>query len=91
MRVIEPALSDKVLFNPGMGLYLAGGSRLRYQPPADAWALSLCDIVYFRPDWNDLEAEGPGAGFDAYFGPIFDFWVEQRGKQDDPRGAIALP
>lgn len=81
MRVIEPAISDDVLFNPGMGLYLAGGSRLRYQPPADAWALSLCDIVYFRPDWNDLEADGPGAGFDAYFGPIFDFWVEQRGKR----------
>ena len=28
MRVIEPALSDDVLFNPGMGLYLAGGSGL---------------------------------------------------------------
>ena len=81
MRAIEPALSDDILFNPGMGLYLAGGSGLRYQPEADAWALSLCDIVYFRPDWNELEADGPGAGFDAYFGPIFDFWVKQRGKR----------
>jgi hypothetical protein len=71
MRVIEPALSDDVLFNPGMGLYLAGGSRLSYQPPADAWVLSLCDIVYFRPDWNHLEADGPAAGFDDYFDPIF--------------------
>ncbi len=81
MREVEPTITDDVLFNPGMGLYLAGGNRLGYQPPADAWALSLCDIVYFRPDWNDLEAEGPGKGFDAYFGPIFDFWVGQRGKR----------
>ena len=81
MRLVEPALSDNILFNPGMGLYLAGGSRLSYQPPADAWVLSLCDIVYFRPVWNDLEADGPGAGFDAYFRPIFDFWVNHRGKR----------
>lgn len=81
MRVIEPALTDDILFNPGMGLYLAGGSGLRYQPPADAWALALCDTVYFRPDWNELESEGPGTGFQAYFGPIFDFWVKQRGKR----------
>jgi hypothetical protein len=81
MRLVEPALSDNILFNPGMGLYLAGGCRLSYQPPADAWALSLCDIVYFRPVWNDLEADGPGTGLDAYFRPIFDFWVHQRGKR----------
>jgi hypothetical protein len=81
MRVVEPALANDVLFNPGMGLYLAGGSGLRYQPSTDAWALSLCDIVYFRPDWNDLEADGPGTGFDAYFGPIFDFWCNRHGKR----------
>lgn len=80
-RQITPALSDAVLFNPGMGLYMAGGSGLGYKPEPDAWILSLCDIVYFRPTWNDLEAEGPGAGFDAYFEPIFDFWVRQRGKR----------
>ncbi len=80
-RAIIPALSDAVLFNPGMGLYLAGGSGLGYQPEPDARVLSLCDIVYFRPTWNDLEADGPGAGFDAYFDPIFDFWVWQRGKR----------
>jgi len=81
LRTIEPEMSEELLFNPGMRLYLAGGSGLRYQPAADAWALSLCDIVYFRPDWNDLEADGPGAGFDTYFDPIFDFWVKQRGKR----------
>jgi hypothetical protein len=52
-------LSEEILFNPGMGLYLAGGSRAGSQPSADAWALSLCDILYFRPGWNDLEADGP--------------------------------
>jgi hypothetical protein len=81
LRQITPALSDAVLFNGGMGLYLAGGARLGYKPQPDAWVLSLCDIVYFRPTWNDLEEEGPGAGFDKYFDPIFGFWVRQRGKR----------
>ena len=80
-RQITPTLSEAALFNPGMGLYLAGGGGLGYKPKPDAWVLSLCDIVYFRPTWNDLEAEGPGAGFDAYFEPIFDFWVRQQGKR----------
>jgi len=81
-RNITPTRSDAVLFNPGMGLYMAGGSGLgSYTPEPDAWVLSLCDIVYFRPTWNDLEADGPGTGFDAYFQPIFDFWVRQRGKR----------
>jgi len=80
-RQVTPSSSDAVLFNPGMGLYLAGGSGLSYRPEPDAWILSLCDIVYFRPTWNDLEADGPGAGFDEYFRPILDFWVHQRGKR----------
>ena len=77
MRAIQPSLSQDILFNPGMGLYLAGGGGLTYQPAADAWPLSLCDIVYFRPGWCDLEADGPGAGLAAYFEPIFDFWVKR--------------
>ena len=81
LRMVEPPPSRDVLFNPGMGLYLAGGSKLRYQPPPDAWALSLCDIVYFRPVWSDLEEQGPASDYDAYFDPIFDFWVNQRGKR----------
>ncbi|MHC4629247.1 MAG: DUF4832 domain-containing protein, partial [Planctomycetota bacterium] len=78
---VTPPLCDEVLFNPGMGLYMAGGSGLGYKPEPDAWLLSVCDIVYFRPTWNDLEADGPGSGFDKYFKPIFDFWVRQRGKR----------
>jgi hypothetical protein len=80
-RQVTPSLSDAVLFNPGMGLYMAGGSGLGYKPEPDAWLLSVCDIVYFRPTWNDLEADGPNTGFDEYFEPIFDFWVRQRGKR----------
>lgn len=80
-REIAPELSDAGLFNPGMGLCLAGGSKLGYQPPPDAWVLKLADIVYFRPTWDDLEAGGAGVGFEAYFKPIFDFWVKERGKR----------
>jgi hypothetical protein len=56
-REFTPTLSDAVLFNAGMGLYLAGGSGLSYKTEPDAWGLSLADIVYFRPSWNDLEAD----------------------------------
>jgi len=36
MREVEPAVCDDVLFNPGTGLYLAGGSGLQYEPAAIA-------------------------------------------------------
>ena len=39
------------------------------------------DIIYFRPVWADLEEAGPGSGFDAYFQPIFNFWVKKLGKR----------
>lgn len=80
-RQVTPSLSDEVLFNSGMGLYMAGGSGLAYKPEQHAWLLSACDIVYFRPTWNDLETDGPNTGFDKYFEPILDFWVRQRGKR----------
>jgi hypothetical protein len=80
-RQVAPSLSDEVLSNPGMGFYMAGGSGLGYKPKPDAWLLSVCDIVYFRPTWNDLEEDGPEAGFEKYFEPIFEFWVRQRGKR----------
>ncbi|TWU31182.1 hypothetical protein [Novipirellula artificiosorum] len=64
-----------------MGLYLAGGGGLDYQPSVETWPLSVADIVYFRPTWNKLEEDGHGKGFEAYFEPIFDFWVRRRGKR----------
>ncbi len=81
LRAVRPELTDAVLFNPGMGLYLAGGERLGYQPSPDAWVFKMADIVYFRPVWADLEEAGPGSGFDAYFQPILDFWVKKMGKR----------
>lgn len=81
MREIRPEPSDAVLFNPGMGLYIAGGGRLSYRPESDAWLTGVADIVYFRPGWCDLEEEGPGSGIEEYFEPIFDFWVKEHGKR----------
>jgi hypothetical protein len=81
LRTVQPESTGQVLFNPGLGLYLAGGSTLRYQPTPDAWVFQMADIIYFRPVWADLEEDGPGSGFDDYFQPIFDFWVEKLGKR----------
>lgn len=80
-REIRPQTTDAILFNPGMGLYLPGGGRLSHRPPPDAWVLGIADIVYFRPGWCDLEAEGPDSGIADYFDPIFEFWVKERGKR----------
>jgi len=73
MTVVRPEPSDEVLFNPGMGLYLAGGAK--FQPvPEGAWFLDIADIVYFRMNWSDIEPE-ENTDLDAYFGPIFAEWV----------------
>ncbi|NOX54665.1 MAG: DUF4832 domain-containing protein [Planctomycetes bacterium] len=81
MRVLRPKPSNAVLFNPGMGLYLPAGERLRVQPASDAWVFQIADIAYFRPVWSDLEPDGPRSSFDEYFQPIFDFWVKKLGKR----------
>jgi len=81
MREVISAPSDEILFNPGMGLYLAGWGGSRFELDEDAWAFTMADIIYFRPGWCDVEPDGPGSGFDAYFGELFDFWVKQRGKR----------
>ncbi|NPV48864.1 MAG: DUF4832 domain-containing protein [Armatimonadetes bacterium] len=77
-RELTPAPSTEVLFNPGMGLYLQ-------YPPTDAqpdeWFMRLADIAYYRLDWNDVNPAPGQYTFDAYFGPLFDFWVRQRGKR----------
>ncbi|MFC1716794.1 DUF4832 domain-containing protein [Candidatus Poribacteria bacterium] len=78
MQEIYPQTTDNVLLNPGIGLYLAGGS---YQPEPDAWFMKIADIAYFRPGWNQIKPEEKGNSFDEYFGPIFDFWVKQMGKR----------
>ena len=73
-----PKLTDDILFNPGMGLYLQ-------HPPLDAkpdeWFMKVADIAYYRLHWVDLNPEKGVYTFDEYFGPKFDFWVKQRGKR----------
>lgn len=75
---LVPALSDEILHNPGMGIYLQ-------YPPMDArsdeWFMGLSDIAYYRMDWNDLNPEENVTLFDEWFGPRFDFWVRQHGKR----------
>jgi hypothetical protein len=77
-REIIPAPSTDILFNPGMGLYLQ-------YPTTDAapaeWFMKVCDIAYYRLDWNDVNPEAGKYTFDEYFAPLFDFWVKQRGKR----------
>lgn len=73
-----PPLSDEVLFNPGMGLYL------QYPPldaKADEWFMDLCDIAYYRLDWAEVNPEPDVYRFDEYFGPRFDTWVKTHGKR----------
>lgn len=78
MTDFAPKLSDDVLFNPGMGLYL------QYPPmdaQADEWFMQIHDIAYYRLDWSNVNPEPGVYTFDEYFGPRFDFWVKQHGKR----------
>jgi hypothetical protein len=73
-----PALSDEVLFNPGMGLYL------QYPPlevKADEWFMGICDIAYYRLDWSEVNPEPGVTRFEEVFGPRFDTWVKAHGKR----------
>ena len=77
-QVYVPPVSDAVLFNPRMGLYLQ-------YPTTDAepaeWFMQVADIAYYRLDWSDVNPEPGVYTFDDYFGPLFDFWVTQQHKR----------
>ncbi|MEI6502273.1 MAG: DUF4832 domain-containing protein [Armatimonadota bacterium] len=64
-----PTVSNDVLFNPRMGLYL--------QPPADLkddeWLASILSVYYTRVDWSTLNPEEGVYTFDQYFAPLLDF------------------
>lgn len=78
METLVPPLSDEVLFNPRMGLYL-------FYPPEDArpdeWFMRIADVVYFRIDWADLEPEEGVSRFEEWYRPIYDLWVQQHQKR----------
>lgn len=73
-----PPLSQDVLLNPRMGLYLQ-------HPPTDAkpdeWFMQIADVAYYRLDWNEVNPEPGVYTFDKYFGRLLDFWVKQSGKR----------
>jgi len=75
---LTPKTTDEVLFNPGMGHYMQ-------HPPLDAkadeWFMQVADIAYYRLHWADVNPEEGVYTFDEYFGPRFDFWVQQHGKR----------
>ena len=77
-REHKPEVTDEVLFNPGMGLYLQ-------HPPMDSrpdeWFMKAADIAYYRLHWCDVNPREGVYDFDKYFGPKFDFWVKRRGKR----------
>ncbi|MHB8900666.1 MAG: hypothetical protein ACYC6Y_18095, partial [Thermoguttaceae bacterium] len=79
MREVEPVVTDKALLNPGMGLYLQCGGKLQ-SLPEDAWYRPIAAIAYYRPCWVDVEPE-EGANLNAWFDPIFGYWVQQRGER----------
>ena len=78
MAEFVPELTDEVLFNPRMGLYLAHPA-LEAEP--DDWTRQIADIAYYRLGWCTLNPEEGVYAFDDYFRPIFDFWVDQHGKR----------
>ncbi len=81
-QVIHPPRSAMPCFNPGMGLYVAGGDGLNHRPaPKDAWFWEIADIIYFRATWNDVQPSPGTEGFDAYFEPLFDAYVKKLGKR----------
>ncbi|MCX7598680.1 MAG: hypothetical protein N2512_07395, partial [Armatimonadetes bacterium] len=78
VRTFVPKPSDDVLFNPRMGLYL-------FYPPQDArpdeWFMRIADIIYFRPDWAEVNPEEGVYRFDEWYRPIYDLWVRQHGMR----------
>ncbi|NUQ02211.1 MAG: hypothetical protein HUU35_20375, partial [Armatimonadetes bacterium] len=78
MRTVEPPLSDDVLLNPGMGLYL------QYPPldtTADEWFMQIADIAYWRVGWSELNPQPGVYKFEEYFGPRFEHYVTKLGKR----------
>ncbi|MCC7491003.1 MAG: carbohydrate binding domain-containing protein [Fimbriimonadaceae bacterium] len=77
-RQLTPQLSNEVLQNPFMGVYLQ-------YPPLDAkpdeWFMGLSDIAYFRLHWCDVNPEPGVYRFDEFLGPLFDVWVKQHRKR----------
>ncbi|MBI5833971.1 MAG: DUF4832 domain-containing protein [Armatimonadetes bacterium] len=79
--LLRPPATDRILLNPGMGLYAQCGGNPAVTWPADAWWLPAVDIGYFRMDWADVQPNGPDDDPLAYFDKAFDVWVNKLGKR----------
>jgi hypothetical protein len=73
----KPALTDEVLLNPGMGLFIMPGLSGNYDRD---WYLPIVAVAYFRVDWSMLEPEEGKYCFDQVLGPAMDYWL-RRGKR----------
>lgn len=73
----KPALTDEVLLNPGMGLFIMPGLSGNYDRD---WYMPIVAVAYFRVDWSLLEPEEGKYRFDEVLGKAFDFWL-RRGKR----------
>ena len=78
--VLKPEATDRVLLNPGMGVYLGLGAK-DLELPANAWYEPIMGIVYYRTGWTTVEPNGPNDDMMTVFGPLFDYWVGKHGKR----------
>lgn len=73
---VQPAASDDILFNPGMGVY-------HQYPPAglsaEHWSNEVCGVAYCRYDWSALNPEPGVYRFDEVLGAFHDVWYVKRG------------
>jgi len=79
--LLHPPATERILLNPGMGLYGQCGGTTEATWPADAWWLPAVGIGYFRVDWADVQPNGPDDDPMAYFGKAFDLWAGNLGKR----------
>jgi hypothetical protein len=73
----KPVLTDEVLLNPGMGLFIMPGLGGNYDRD---WYLPILAVAYFRVDWSVLEPEEGKYRFDEVLDKAFQYWLS-RGKR----------
>jgi hypothetical protein len=78
---LHPAATERVLLNPGMGLYAQCGGPAPPTLSANPWWLPVIDIGYFRFDWSDMQPHGPDDDPWTCCAPFFEQWVNKLGKR----------
>ena len=70
----RPEITDDILLNPGMGLFIMPGLKGDYDKE---WWTPIVSVAYFRVDWSSLEPEEGKYKFDETFGAAFDYWLSR--------------